>query len=152
MITGRVLKDTVFSKRIDLIFDFMQIQLIDVPKIADPRGNLGVIEKDTIPFKINRVYYLYDVPSDSYRGGHAHKECLELLIAVSGSFTVALDDGKQIKKVTLNKPGKGLLIPRMIWRELTDFSSGAVCLVLASHEFEEEDYIRNKKEFNTMTA
>ncbi|ARN77631.1 hypothetical protein BST97_06280 [Nonlabens spongiae] len=128
----------------------MEIQLIDIPKIADPRGNLGVIEKETIPFKVNRVYYLYDVPSDSYRGGHAHKECQELLIAVSGSFTVALDDGKKTRTVNLNKPGKGLLIPRMIWRELTDFSSGAVCLVLASHEFEEEDYIREKEEFEKI--
>jgi len=129
----------------------MDIELVDIPKIADPRGNLGVIEKDTIPFEVNRVYYLYDVPSDSYRGGHAHKECLELLIAVSGSFTVALNDGEQTHTIILNKPGKGLLIPRMIWRELTDFSSGAVCLVLASHEFEEEDYIREKEEFSKLT-
>lgn len=129
----------------------MQYQFIDIPKIADPRGNLGVVEKDTIPFSINRVYYLFDVPSDSFRGGHAHKECLELLVAISGSFTVLLDDGIETEKVTLNKPGKGLYIPRMMWRELSDFSSGAVCLVLASHEFEEADYIREKDLFYSVT-
>ncbi|MGB5981253.1 MAG: FdtA/QdtA family cupin domain-containing protein [Nonlabens sp.] len=130
----------------------MQYQLIDIPKIADPRGNLGVVEKDTIPFSIRRVYYLFDVPSDSYRGGHAHKECLELLVAVSGSFTVFLDDGNETIRVTLNKPDKGLFIPRMTWRELSDFSSGAVCLVLASHEFEEEDYIRKKEDFHSVSG
>ncbi|OUS14516.1 hypothetical protein A9Q93_07900 [Nonlabens dokdonensis] len=130
----------------------MNYKIIDIPKITDPRGNLAVLEKDTIPYKIERVYYLYDVPSDSYRGGHAHKECLELLIAVSGSFTVELDNGDHRVKVTLNKPNKGLLIPTMIWRELSDFSSGAICLVLASHEFDEEDYIRDKEIYNLITS
>jgi hypothetical protein len=127
----------------------MDYKIIDIPKITDPRGNLAVVEKDTLPYKVERVYYLYDVPSDSHRGGHAHKKCLELLIAVSGSFTVALDNGVDTKKVTLNKPDKGLLISTMIWRELADFSSGAMCLVLASHEFEESDYIRDKEAFYT---
>lgn len=123
------------------------IKIMEVPKIADTRGNLSVIEKDTIPFKINRVYYLYDVPSDAYRGGHAHKEQLEFLIAVSGSFDVILNDGMGSRRVTLNKPNKGLLIPTGIWRELDNFSSGAVCLVLASDVFEEGDYIRDFDNF-----
>ncbi|WP_405377146.1 sugar 3,4-ketoisomerase [Nonlabens sp. Asnod3-A02] len=130
----------------------MDYKIIDIPKITDPRGNLAVLEKDTIPYKIERVYYLYDVPSDSHRGGHAHKECLELLIAVSGSFTVELDNGKVKETVTLNKPDKGLLISTMVWRELADFSSGAMCLVLASHEFEESDYIREKEDFYLATG
>lgn len=122
-------------------------KIIDIPKISDPRGNLSVIEKDCIPFKFKRVYYLYDVPSDAYRGGHAHKEQLEFLIALSGSFDVILDDGKNRSKLMLNKPNKGLLIPAGIWRELDNFSSGTVCLVLASDEFDENDYIRDHKEF-----
>jgi dTDP-4-dehydrorhamnose 3,5-epimerase-like enzyme len=108
---------------------------------------LAVIEKDTYPFHIKRVYYLYDVPSDAYRGGHAHKEVHELLIALSGSFEVLLDNGKAKQKVMLNKPNKGLLIPTGVWRELDNFSSGAVCLVLASEEFDESDYIRNYDAF-----
>ncbi len=130
----------------------MDYKIIDIPKITDPRGNLAVLEKETIPYKIQRVYYLYDVPSDSHRGGHAHKECMELLIAVSGSFTVELDNGKEKQTVRLNKPNKGLLIPTMIWRELSDFSSRAMCLVLASHEFEEVDYIRDKEVFYSTTS
>lgn len=125
----------------------MHIELIDIPKITDPRGNLAVIEKSTLPFEMKRLYYLFDVPSTSHRGGHAHKECVELLIAISGSFTVILDDGKDKKEVTLNKPDKGLLIPTMIWRELSDFSSGAMCLVVASQEFNEADYIREYDDF-----
>jgi dTDP-4-dehydrorhamnose 3,5-epimerase-like enzyme len=123
------------------------IQLIEIPKIQDRRGNLSVIEGSTIPFVSKRVYYLYDVPSGSRRGGHAHKEQHELLIALSGSFDVVLKDGKSIKTETLNKPNLGLLIVKGIWRELQNFSSGAVCLVLASDEFNENDYIREYKEF-----
>ena len=121
--------------------------LIEIPKIIDPRGNLSVIEKDILPYSIKRVYYLYDVPSDSSRGGHAHIEQLEFLIALSGSFTVLLDDGKTKQEYMLNKPNMGLLIPTGIWRELHDFSSGAICLVISSGEFVEEDYIREYKEF-----
>jgi len=126
-----------------------QVVIIDIPKIIDEkgRGNLSVIENDCIPFNVKRVYYLYDVPSDAYRGGHAHKEQLEFLIALSGSFEVILDDGKQKKKMMLNKPNKGLLIPSGIWRELENFSSGAVCLVLASDVFKEDDYIRDYNDF-----
>ncbi|WP_298902686.1 FdtA/QdtA family cupin domain-containing protein [uncultured Psychroserpens sp.] len=127
----------------------MNIEIINIPKITDPRGNLAVIEKDNIPYAIKRVYYLYDVPSDAYRGGHAHKDQIELLIALSGSFEVVLDDGTVKKKVMLNKPDKGLLIPTGVWRELENFSSGAICLVLASDSFDESDYIRNYKDFKT---
>ena len=122
-------------------------QLIEIPKIHDRRGNLSVIEGETIPFTSKRVYYLYDVPSGSKRGGHAHKKQQEFLIALSGSFDVILKDGKSIETVTLNKPNVGLLIVDGIWRELRNFSSGAVCLVLASGEFDEDDYIREYKKF-----
>ena len=125
------------------------IQLIDIPKISDPdgRGNLSVIEKDILPFKIKRVYYLYDVPSDSTRGGHAHKELEQFLIALSGSFDVVLDDGINRRIITLNRPNKGLIIPNGVWRELENFSAGAVCLSLVSDEYNEEDYIREYNDF-----
>jgi len=123
------------------------IQLIEIPKIQDRRGNLSVIEGTTIPFTSKRVYYLYDVPSGSRRGGHAHKKQQEFLVALSGSFDVILKDGKSTQTVTLNKPNFGLLIVDGIWRELRNFSSGAVCLVLASDEFDEDDYIREYKNF-----
>ena len=122
-------------------------KLIEIPKISDPRGNLAVIEKDLLAYEIKRVYYLYDVPSDSFRGGHAHKEQSEFLIPLSGSFDVSIDDGISKKKITLNKPNKGLLLPTGIWRELENFSSGAVCLVLNSGAFKEEDYIRDYQDF-----
>lgn len=121
--------------------------LIEVPKIHDVRGNLSVIENETIPYEIKRVYYLYDVPSDAHRGGHSHIEQLEFLIALSGSFDVVLKDGVNEKIVTLNKPNIGLLIENGIWRELENFSSGSVCLVLASDVFKEEDYIRKYDDF-----
>ncbi|WP_337964723.1 FdtA/QdtA family cupin domain-containing protein [uncultured Flavobacterium sp.] len=123
------------------------VRLIEIPKIQDRRGNLSVIEGEAIPFTFKRVYYLYDVPSGSKRGGHAHKQQQEFLIALSGSFDVILKDGKSIETITLNKPNFGLLIEDGIWRELKNFSSGSVCLVLASDEFDEEDYIREFKEF-----
>ncbi|WNH07722.1 sugar 3,4-ketoisomerase [Thalassobellus suaedae] len=129
-------------------------ELIDIPKISDEegRGNLSVIEKDSIPFKIKRVYYLYDVPSDAYRGGHAHKDLSQFLIALSGSFEVVLDNGFEKTKVMLNKPNKGLLIKKGVWRELENFSSGAVCLVLASDVFDEEDYIRSYNDFKLFVG
>lgn len=119
----------------------------EIPVIKDVRGNLAVIEKDTVPFEIKRVYYLYDVPTDAYRGGHAHKEQQEFLLALSGSFDVVLDDGKNKKRIMLNKPNEGLYIPTKMWRELENFSSGSVCLVLASGEFDEDDYIRDHDDF-----
>lgn len=124
-----------------------KVKIIDIPKIADPRGNLAVIEKDCLPYEIKRVYYLYDVPSDAARGGHSHIEQKEFLVALSGSFKVVLDDGETSTTITLNKPNKGLLISNGIWRELEDFSSGSVCLVLSSGEFLEEDYIRDYDNF-----
>ena len=123
------------------------IQILEIPKVHDERGNLAVIEKNIIPFSIKRVYYLYDVPSDSFRGGHAHKKLQQFLVALSGSFDVHLKDGDQEKTITLNKPNKGLLIVPGIWREIDNFSSGSVCLVLASEEFNESDYIRDYKSF-----
>lgn len=123
------------------------IRLIEVPKIQDRRGNLSVIEGNTIPFISKRVYYLYDIPSGSKRGGHAHKKQQEFLVALSGSFDVILKDGKSSQTITLNKPNLGLLIVDGIWRELHNFSSGAICIVLASDEFDEEDYIREYKNF-----
>ena len=125
-----------------------EIKLIEIPKIQDLRGNLSVVEGNTIPFPLKRVYYLYDVPSDSERGGHSHKEQQELLIALSGSFEVVLKDGLSETTVTLNKPNFGLLIGKGIWRELQNFSSGVVCLVLASGVFDEDDYIRDYNEFS----
>jgi dTDP-4-dehydrorhamnose 3,5-epimerase-like enzyme len=125
----------------------MNFKIIDIPKIEDYRGNLAIIENEVLPYEIKRVYYLYDVPSTAHRGGHSHKEQLEFLIPLSGSFDVLLKDGIQTQKVTLNKPNKGLLINKNIWRELENFSSGTVCLVLASDVFEEEDYIRNYDDF-----
>ena len=125
----------------------MKIQIIDLPKIIDPRGNLSVIEGNTLPFPIKRVYFLYDVPSGAERGGHAHVDQKEFLIATSGSFDVILNDGFSIEKVTLNKPNQGLLIPEGMWRELQNFCSGAVCLVIASDVYDEVDYIRDYSDF-----
>nr|WP_294775425.1 FdtA/QdtA family cupin domain-containing protein [uncultured Flavobacterium sp.] len=122
-------------------------QILNIPKIHDTRGNLSVIEGNVIPFAMKRVYYLYDVPSGAERGGHSHKEQQEFLVALSGSFDVVLSDGQDKKTVTLNKPNEGLLIPNGIWRELENFSSGSVCLVIASDVFEEADYIRDYKDF-----
>lgn len=126
-----------------------EISIIEIPKIVDEegRGKLSVVEKDTIPFPIKRVYYLYDVPSDAYRGGHAHRKLIQFIIPLSGSFDVILDDGKSKKRVMMNKPNKGILIPTGLWRELDNFSSGAVCLILASEEFDESDYIRDYQDF-----
>ena len=125
----------------------MDIQIIDIPKIENEKGNIAVIENDAVPFQIKRVYYLFDVPSSAQRGGHAHNNLNQVLIALSGSFDVVLKDGNVTKTITLNKPDKGLLITRNIWRELENFSSGSVCLVLASEVFKEEDYIRDYDEF-----
>lgn len=122
--------------------------IIDLPKIIDPRGNLTVAEQlHNVPFEVKRVYWTYDVPSGESRGGHAHKQCVEFIVAVSGSFTVTLDNGVERKAFHLNHPYQGLLVDTGVWRTLEDFSSGAVCLVLASELFEEEDYIREYKDY-----
>lgn len=123
------------------------IQLLKLPVVEDQRGNLAFIQEDVLPFEFKRVYYLFDVPSNAYRGGHSHIAQQETLIALSGSFEVVLQDGLDKKSFILNKPNLGLLIPTGIWRELQNFSSGAVCLVLASDVFDEEDYIRDFDEF-----
>jgi hypothetical protein len=123
-------------------------RLIDLPKISDPRGNLTFIESGrNLPFEFKRVYYLYDVPGGSMRAGHAHKTLEQLLIAMSGSFDIILDDGYQKAKYHLNRSDYGLYLPSMIWREIDNFSSGSVCMVLASDFFEESDYYRDYGEF-----
>jgi len=125
-----------------------QCRIIELPKVADPRGNLTFIEGNSqIPFDIKRVYYLYDVPGGAERGGHAHKDLSQLIIAMSGSFDVILDDGENKKRIHLNRSYQGLFVCPMIWRELDNFSSGSVCLVLASNTYSEDDYFRNKQEF-----
>ncbi len=127
-------------------------EVLEIPKVHDERGSLAVVEKSIVPFKIQRVYYLYDVPSDSYRGGHAHKNQESVIIALSGSFTVIIDDGDFKKEIVLNKPNQGLYLPTGIWREIENFSSGSVCLVLASTEFNESDYIRNYEDFRLFKS
>ena len=128
----------------------MSYKFIEIPKINNSKGNIGVIENDTIPFDIKRVYYLFDVPSGAKRGGHAHKKLKQVLIAISGSFDVVLKNGKSKEIITLNRPDNGLLIENNIWRELENFSSGSVCLVLASEEFSEDDYIRSSKDYLSL--
>jgi hypothetical protein len=123
--------------------DLSACRIIDLPKISDSRGNITFIEAlRHIPFSIRRVYYLYDVPGGESRGGHAHYHLEQFLISVSGSFDTILDDGYSRERYQLNRPYYGLYIPPGIWRELDNFSSGSVCLVLASEFFTEEDYIR----------
>ncbi|HKX86644.1 MAG TPA: FdtA/QdtA family cupin domain-containing protein [Flavobacterium sp.] len=123
------------------------ISLIEIPTVKDTRGNLAFIQNGTIPFEFKRVYYLFDVPSSAFRGGHSHIKQQEFLIALSGSFEVTIDSGNEKVTFFLNKPNVGLLIPSGFWRELQNFSSGAVCLVLNSDEFIEGDYIRDYQEF-----
>lgn len=121
---------------------------IEFPKISDPRGNLSFVEGGRhIPFDIRRVYYLYDVPGGASRGGHAHKTLHQLVVAMAGSFDVELDDGNEKKRFHLNRSYYGLYVCPMIWRELDNFSSGAVCMVLASHLYEEDDYLRDYQEY-----
>ena len=122
-------------------------RIIEIPKISDPRGNLAVIENGVLPFEVKRVYYLFDVPSGSTRGGHAHKNLSQFLVALSGSFDVILKNGTSEERIVLNNPSKGLLIPPGIWRELENFSSGAICLVIASDVYLEQDYIRDFKDY-----
>lgn len=123
-------------------------RLIDLPKISDPRGNLTFIEgAHHIPFEIKRVFYLYDVPGGADRGGHALKRCHQFLIAISGSFDVIIDDGKAKRRVHLARSYYGLHLPPMVWREMDNFSSGSVCLVLASECYAEDDYYREYSAF-----
>lgn len=123
-------------------------KMLDLPKISDPRGNLTFIEyPQHIPFEIKRTYYLYDVPGGAERGGHAHKELQQLIIAMSGSFDIVLDDGVNKQRIHLNRPYFGLYVNTMVWRELDNFSSGSVCMVLASIPYDESDYYRDYEEF-----
>ncbi len=123
-------------------------RLIDLPRINDPRGNLSFVEGGNhIPFDIKRVYYLYDVPGGATRAAHGHKKLQQVMIAMSGSFDVTLDDGVDRRRYQLNRSYYGLYVPPMMWRDLDNFSSGAVCLVLASEVYEESDYFRNYQDF-----
>ena len=123
-------------------------RIIDLPVVNDPRGDLTFIEGGRhVPFDIARVYYLYNVPAEAERGGHAHRDLRQVLFALSGSFRVKLDDGTDTAEIWLNNPRKGLLIERMVWREMDRFSQGAVCMVLASTPYREDDYLRDYAAF-----
>lgn len=123
-------------------------RIIDLPQIRDPRGDLTFVEGGNhVPFDIARVYYLYNVPVDSERGGHAHRDLEQVIFALSGSFRIKLDDGENQTEFWLRDPRKGLYVNRMIWREMDSFSQGAVCMVLASHPYDESDYFRDYNEF-----
>lgn len=129
-----------------------ECRIIELPKITDARGNLTFIESGRhIPFEIRRTYYLYDVPGGSSRAAHAHRELHQLMIAMAGSFDVTLDDGREKKRFHLNRSYYGLYIPPMIWRDLDNFSSGSVCMVLASEFYDEPEYIRDYEEFKDLT-
>ena len=122
--------------------------LIDLPVVADPRGDLTFVEgSNHVPFDIARVYFLYNVPVDAERGGHAHRDLQQVIFALSGSFRVSVDNGRTREEYWLRDPRKGILVERMIWREMDRFSQGAVCMVLASHPYDEADYIRDYAEF-----
>jgi len=123
-------------------------RVIHLPRISDSRGNLTFVEQGRhVPFDIQRVYYLYDIPADAERGGHGHKALHQLIVAMSGSFDVVLDDGRQTKRVHLARPDFGLYVCPMIWRELVNFTAGAVCMVLASNLYDETDYYRDYATF-----
>ncbi len=137
----------------ELKSDIHNCNVVDLEKIHNPAGNITIYQNGShMPFDVKRIYYLYDVPGGSERGGHAHKGLHQLLIAASGSFDVLLDDGRNKKTVQLNRPYFGLLIVPGIWREIFNFSSGAICLVLASEKYNPEDYIRDYSEFRSWKS
>lgn len=122
-------------------------RLIELPRVSRVEGNITPVERKDIPFDVARVYYLYDVPGGAERGGHAHKELQQIVVSIMGAFDVMLDDGTQRKTVRLHRASTGLYVPRLMWRELAAFSSGGICLVLASLPYDEADYIRNYDDF-----
>jgi oxalate decarboxylase/phosphoglucose isomerase-like protein (cupin superfamily) len=131
----------------------MQPHIINLPKFLDPRGNLSFIEEDThLPFKIKRVYWIYDVPGGEYRGGHAFKDTEELIVALSGSFDVVLNDGEKEQRYSLNRSYYGAYVPKMIWRMLENFSTNSLALIISSTDYSEADYLRDFKEFVTITG
>lgn len=128
-------------------------RLVDLSRILHPQGSVTPVEGGVhVPFEIARVYYLYDVPGGASRGGHAHRELQQLIVAALGSFDVVLDDGRRSRTVSLNRAYVGLYMPRLIWRDLVNFSSGAICLVLASLPFDEHDYLRDYSDFRTAVG
>lgn len=134
-----------------LVSDIHGCNVLELTKIHNPAGNITIIHNaDYQPFNVKRVYYLYDVPGGSERGGHAHKTLYQLIVAASGSFDVILDDGRNKKIIQLNRPNFGLLVLPGIWREIVNFSSGAICLVLASEKYKSDDYERNYSNFRKM--
>ena len=125
-----------------------QPRIIELPKIADPRGNLSVIEElQHIPFKIERTYWIYDVPGGEKRGGHAYRENQEFIVALSGGFDVVLDDGKEKRTFSLNRSYNGLFVPKGMWREMENFSTNSLALILSSTKYDKDDYIRDYDEF-----
>ena len=130
-----------------------KIRLVQLPKIADPRGNLSFIEGGRhVPFEIRRVFYLYDVPGGESRAGHALKSCHQFIIAISGAFDVTVDDGRARLRHHLNRSYFGLYLPPLVWREIDNFSSGSVCLVLASEPYDEAGYVRNLEDFRRLAS
>ncbi|SMO49911.1 WxcM-like, C-terminal [Saccharicrinis carchari] len=130
------------------VSDIHNCNVVELSKIHNPAGNITIVQNNKdLPFDVKRVYYLYDVPGGSERGGHAHKGLYQLIVAASGSFDVIIDDGKQKKIIQLNRPNFGLMVIPGIWREIVNFSSGAICFVLASEKYSEDDYIRSYDEF-----
>jgi dTDP-4-dehydrorhamnose 3,5-epimerase-like enzyme len=128
-------------------------RMVAFPRIEDPRGNLSVVEGSVhVPFDIARVYWLYDVPGGAERGGHAHRDLEQVIVAMSGSFDVVLDDGTISQRFHLNRSYAGLYVPKLVWREIDNFSSGSVCMVLASRPYDEADYIRDKAEFRRIAC
>jgi len=130
----------------------LEPRLINLPKFLDPRGNLSFIEEDThLPFKIRRVYWIYDVPGGEHRGGHAFRETEELIVALSGSFDVVLHDGQTEHRFSLNRSYYGVYVPKMMWRMIENFSTNSLALIIASTDYDETDYIRDFVEFKTLS-
>lgn len=138
---------------LNIILNIDQAQEIDLPKILDERGNLSFIQyPNQLPFEMKRVYWIYDVPGGEQRGGHAYKNLYEVIIAISGSFDVTIDTGTEIYKFSLNRSYRAVYVPKMVWRSLSNFSTNSLCLILASDQYSEEDYIRDYLEFKNLIS